>query len=652
VSPAITLNTYDALNRLTQVANGTPASQENYRYDPLGNRTAKSVGQTSPTLTAYVYDAANQLKEIHSGSTAGPLLASLAYDANGSLTSRSDSGLTLGYDALNRLTQATLGGQVSGYAYDDQGRRIQKTVAGSTTNFLYNGPDIVAEYATSWGLPTAQYTHGPNQDEPIERITQTGAQYFHQDGLGSVVGVTDTTTTTRANVALAANGGVASASSTYSSNYLPQSANDGDHKGINWGAGGGWNDATNNVWPDWLQIDFAATRTLNEIDVYTVQDNGGTAEPTPSMSFTQSGITAFDVQYWNGSAWITLSSVTGNNLVWRKFSFSPVTTSKIRIMVYGGANTPYAYSRIVEVEAYTVDSAVTQRFDAWGNQIAATGTQPRFGYTGREPDETGLVYYRARYYNPGLGRFVSRDPIGLQGGINNYAYVGNNPVNYADPSGNCGPFTPLCAWLAETAPEWGPPTLGALKTAGGFALGYGGAAATGTVSTAGRIAAGLVGAAGLGNSTKVVEIAKTLTGLNTYGSVAVASGTTASFAEGSAQLGDVLTGTGEFNLPKIPSMGLATAGVSLLGGEAALASFSEGGGPLLTATSDTLGALHTAVGSYGVSEVYNNLFPEKPTSSPHGTVTWQEVDANGQSVNDYTGQNANGTPVVNSSGKH
>jgi RHS repeat-associated protein len=56
-------------------------------------------------------------------------------------------------------------------------------------------------------------------------------------------------------------------------------------------------------------------------------------------------------------------------------------------------------------------------------------------FTGREDDTTGLMYFRARYYDPNFGRFVSEDPVGYYGGMNFYAYAGNSPVNYYDPSG-------------------------------------------------------------------------------------------------------------------------------------------------------------------------------------------------------------------------
>jgi len=60
----------------------------------------------------------------------------------------------------------------------------------------------------------------------------------------------------------------------------------------------------------------------------------------------------------------------------------------------------------------------------------------RYTFTGREWDkETGLYYYRARYYDPMEGRFISKDPIGFKGGINLFAYTHNNPIRYRDPFG-------------------------------------------------------------------------------------------------------------------------------------------------------------------------------------------------------------------------
>jgi RHS repeat-associated protein len=91
------------------------------------------------------------------------------------------------------------------------------------------------------------------------------------------------------------------------------------------------------------------------------------------------------------------------------------------------------------VEVYTTPEGggtQVQRFDAWGNQTQSAGAAiPQYGYTGREPDGTGLIYYRARYYDPTIGRFISRDPAGMPDGVNRYVYVGNDPVNGTDPTG-------------------------------------------------------------------------------------------------------------------------------------------------------------------------------------------------------------------------
>jgi RHS repeat-associated protein len=80
-------------------------------------------------------------------------------------------------------------------------------------------------------------------------------------------------------------------------------------------------------------------------------------------------------------------------------------------------------------------------YDGFGRPMSATGAQPavagRFGFAGREWDsDTGLYYNRARYYDPELGRFISADPIGFDGGdFNLYRYAANRPVSATDPLG-------------------------------------------------------------------------------------------------------------------------------------------------------------------------------------------------------------------------
>ena len=74
-------------------------------------------------------------------------------------------------------------------------------------------------------------------------------------------------------------------------------------------------------------------------------------------------------------------------------------------------------------------------YDAYGNEIEQnpTDTNP-YRYCSENYDtETGLIYLRARYYDPELGRFLTEDPV--KDGLNWYVYCGNNPVNFVDPSG-------------------------------------------------------------------------------------------------------------------------------------------------------------------------------------------------------------------------
>ena len=152
--------------------------------------------------------------------------------------------------------------------------------------------------------------------------------------------------------ALALNGGLALASTSHSSGlYLPNGAINGDRTGNNWGsAGGGWADGTRGTYPDSLEVDFSGAKTINEIRVYTLQNNWKTAgEPTALTSATGEGLLDFSVQTWNGTAWVTQGSVTGNDKAMRVFTFPDVTTTKIQVVVTAARTN---YSRIVEVEAF------------------------------------------------------------------------------------------------------------------------------------------------------------------------------------------------------------------------------------------------------------------------------------------------------------
>jgi RHS repeat-associated protein len=130
------------------------------------------------------------------------------------------------------------------------------------------------------------------------------------------------------------------------------------------------------------------------------------------------------------------------------------------LAVDDGATVSYfhadALGSVVKATSGSGTVSVTRQLDAWGSpEVGAT--EAGYSFTAREWDpETSLYYYRARYYDPKGGRFLSEDPIRFAGGANFYRYAQASPTNYTDPSG-------LFVWFAA------PAGVAAAKTAAGAA---------------------------------------------------------------------------------------------------------------------------------------------------------------------------------------
>jgi RHS repeat-associated protein len=133
----------------------------------------------------------------------------------------------------------------------------------------------------------------------------------------------------------------------------------------------------------------------------------------------------------------------------------------------GAASTFYAFDPQGSVTQRLDESGAVlsnHLFKAHGDEVTAAGADP-FGYGARwgyyTDSETGLQLLTNRYYDPQAGRFVTRDPISYNGGVNLYAYVVNNPANRIDPFGLQGnipdPNNPPSDWTSLGPNTWRDP---------------------------------------------------------------------------------------------------------------------------------------------------------------------------------------------------
>jgi len=221
-----TTYTYDVASRLTNIAHkkgSTNLATVGYTLNNVGNRTQKAVTGAVPARTEnYTFDAVDQVTGANYG---GGLNATYAYDAAGNRSSVTGSvpgtgsytpnaknqytaalaqtpaydtkgnltginSWTYTYDSKNRLLGASNTSVTAGIAYDYQNRPVSRTINGTTTYLVYDGWSLIAEYSSTGTLLT-KYVHGPEIDEILAKIDSSGTVYYHQDGLGSTVALTN-----------------------------------------------------------------------------------------------------------------------------------------------------------------------------------------------------------------------------------------------------------------------------------------------------------------------------------------------------------------------------------------------------------------------------------------------------------------------------
>jgi RHS repeat-associated protein len=435
-----TVYTYDGMNH---VSTRTDPLQrhESYTYDLAG--LPSTYTDRKGQVTSYNLDAIGRPSTISFGvqsDGSSESTISYSYDGDSRLLSATDSSYGLisrAYDDLGRLTTETIPTGSVTYAYDSAGRRLTMQVAGQQqVSHSWDDADRLAQIGQ--GASVAGFTY----DSLNRRVTATlpngiVAAYLY-DADSDLVGITYSHTGTDLgdlNYTYDADSRRSSVSGSLASVVIPSpvagATYDAGNELTNWNGVSLSYDANGNTLDDGLHA--YSWNTRNQLIAI---NSGGSASyrydafgrrTTRIISGATSGF-----QY-DGANPVQENTGTGSivNLAGGLDDYIARTDSN--------GTSAYLSDALGGTVALVDGSGTIQTrysYEPFGatTQVGAPTTNS-FGFTGREIDAAGLYFYRARYYNPSVGRFISEDPIGFGGGINAYVYVEDNPTNLGDPSG-------------------------------------------------------------------------------------------------------------------------------------------------------------------------------------------------------------------------
>lgn len=459
---------YDGFDRLSKTSYPSPtkgagtSSSTDYEEliynanDNVLNRRLRGYASDVTRQIGFTYDKLNRVafKDLP-GSEPD---VTYTYDLLGRMTGASQTGnaLTFGYDALSRNTsQGGPNGTVN-YQYDAAGRRTRTTwpdsfyvsydhqVTGEVTVVRENGASsgigVLATYAYDDLGRRSSITrgNGTSTSYGFDSVSRLDSLALNLAGTAN-----DVTTTfvyspasqiagqTRTNDAYAW-AGHANLARSYTSNGLNQYSNVGGITPIF--------DARGNL--TGLGSDSYGYSSENLITSATVASAATTLSYDPALRlyqvYTPANSKTLRFQYDGADL---IAEYNASNAMTARHVHGPGTDEPL--VTYTGTGlatrTWLNADERGSIVAIADDSGAATAKIAYDEYGRPGTVAARFAYTGQiYIPSLALYYYKARMYSPALGRFMQTDPIGYAGGMHSYNYVGSDPVNFTDPSGNCG----------------------------------------------------------------------------------------------------------------------------------------------------------------------------------------------------------------------